>query len=69
MKAFPAGLEQFDDSVGRYTYQGGMDLRDYFAAAALTGLVISQTEVTSEDAARLAYQVADVMMKERQNEI
>jgi hypothetical protein len=40
----------------------GMTLRDYFAAAALTGLL---RESEDNDVAKLAYQFADAMMEAR----
>ena len=55
MKAFP-------NLVG----QLGMDLRDYFAAKAMHGLIsINELDLTHEDYARLAYLLADAMLKER----
>jgi hypothetical protein len=59
--AFPTWIES--DSVAH-----GMTLRDYFAAAALTGLlsdlhrIISHPETFADD----AYQIADAMMKARE---
>ena len=45
----------------------GMDLRDYFAAKALTGL-LTEANCDYEDSAiaELAYSVADAMMKARE---
>lgn len=60
--AFPRGIE-----VG----EGGMRLRDYFAAAALTGVLSNLSEMRSEvvnDQARFArdcYRMADAMIAER----
>lgn len=47
---------------------GGMYLRDYFAAAALTGILSGPPEVVDvdESAAEWAYQWADEMLKERE---
>jgi len=47
----------------------GMDLRDYFAAAALPMAIQEMNEAESydsNDAAIVAYQYADAMMKARQ---
>jgi hypothetical protein len=56
MKAFPK------DSDGRF-----MDLRDYFASAALPSLVktFDGYITTPNEVAKLAYQYADAMMKAR----
>ncbi len=53
--------------------EDGMTLRDYFAAAALTGFFTVSNElhkinggkITKEDLATTAYQVADAMLAER----
>jgi hypothetical protein len=57
MKAFP------------YTGAGsdGMDLRDYFAAKAMQGLLASETYDPVPQIVRNAYEIADAMMKERGN--
>jgi hypothetical protein len=62
MKAFPK------DSDGRF-----MDLRDYFAASALTALSLNQGSIGTEDytfeeVALDAYLIADAMMKAREND-
>ena len=45
---------------------GGMTLRDYFAAAALTGyLAASHTDGEPEEFANVAYIIADAMLKAR----
>jgi hypothetical protein len=44
--------------------QEGMTLRDYFAAAALVGV---ETITNKKDLANYCYQVADEMMKARDN--
>ena len=50
-------------------FQEGMTLRDYFAAAALTGL-LSRTHYDGEldGISRLSYAYADEMLKSRQEE-
>jgi hypothetical protein len=48
--------------------EGGMTLRDYFAAKAMQGLLSSPNcprQVNDEELARQAYEVADAMMKAR----
>ena len=58
MKAFPNPHR---------TDELGMTLRDYFAAKAMYGLIsINELDLTHEDYARLAYLLADAMLKERE---
>lgn len=57
MKAFPNGLV-----YGR-ELEGGMELRDYFAAKAMQRLVDLITH--PKDVARNAYIIADAMMEAR----
>jgi hypothetical protein len=70
MKAFPLkAVNKFDDSEG-------MDLRDYFAAQALTGAQIWDAVLNGRNSvlaangvdtlAEVAYAVADAMMKARE---
>jgi hypothetical protein len=57
--AFP---QQYDD-------QDGMTLRDYFAAKAMQGMFAADTSksaIPESDKARLAYEMADAMLKERE---
>jgi hypothetical protein len=56
MKAFPQGTIN----------SGGMDLRDYFAAEAMHGLLLDINTMEPEQTATFAYLYADAMMKERQ---
>lgn len=44
---------------------GGLTMRDYFAAAALTGL-IAQKNCILYDAVAFAYTTADIMLKARE---
>lgn len=66
MKAFPTA---FDDGIN--AFQHGMDLRDYFAAKAMQGLLAADPsiplDVTDEIGllAKAAYDVADAMLKAR----
>jgi hypothetical protein len=57
MKAFP------QDSDGRF-----MDLRDYFAAQAMQGLLstVKDEEWMYDDVAAIAYDMADTMMEVRE---
>jgi hypothetical protein len=60
MKAF-AGKTQY--------YQEGMDLRDYFAAKAMQGIVANSAFESIEgmlNSTQVAYMIADAMMEARQ---
>ena len=54
MKAFPNNRSE------------GMDLRDYFAAKAIQGLLASEVNAPINTFAKKAYEVADAMMKARE---
>lgn len=55
-----------DERVGVYVGDRGMTLRDFFAAAALTGIVASGKYGTDTDlSAETAYKQADSMLKKR----
>lgn len=66
--AFP--MPHFTDR-GENTHwgEGGMTLRDYFAAAALQGILMNYTTekfgANEETVARYAYRYADAMLAER----
>lgn len=62
--AFPkAGLDAWNQAK---TIHPGMTLRDYFAAKAMQGLMtVVDCEKWEEKTARIAYMVADAMIKER----
>jgi hypothetical protein len=71
MKAFPTPTFSINDEarVTAVGGEGGMDLRDYFAAAALPMAIKEMNEAESfnlNDAATMAYHYADAMMKARQ---
>jgi hypothetical protein len=67
MKAFPNGLITNKDGliVGG---QQGMELRDWFAGLAMQGMLSENSGVryTTEELVYFSYEVADVMMKERE---
>lgn len=65
-QAFPAPAGHYN-SEGDWVPTEGMTLRDYFAAAALTG-IISQAlpEQTTDDQAAWAYAIADALLKARE---
>lgn len=63
----PAFPFTFDDAADRCTVvTPGMTLRDYFAAAALQGLITSMQDGTPVFTARLAYDYADAMITQRE---
>jgi hypothetical protein len=79
MKAFPLSVmyyeQKYPDSP-RYTtnWHEGMDLRDYFAAAALQGMIPDAFQEAPKDYpqknlagfwSEMAYEIADAMMKAR----
>lgn len=70
--AFPVMTEssQESDFDTKHYWRGGLSLRDYFAAAALTGLCSrSSNDATfryTENRAHVAYQYADAMLAERE---
>ena len=68
MKAFPTPTFSISDEA-RVTSIGGhdgMDLRDYFAAKALQGLVADGVgSLMDEELADWSYKLADAMMKAR----
>jgi len=71
MKAFPTHTISVNNEA-RITAvggEGGMELRDYFAAQALQALIIREGKEGSgviNEITTTAYQYADDMMKERQ---
>lgn len=44
----------------------GMTLRDYFAAKALAGMLAASENMSNNELARYAYDVADAMLKARE---
>jgi len=65
MKAFPISAQSLEKHNGRDL--SGMDLRDYFAAKALNGLINYSPEPEEHKLiAELCYQLADAMMKARE---
>ena len=65
--AFPRTVT-INDGIDGFTERknNGMTLRDYFAAAALQGLLASQSEGLFTEFATHAYQLADAMLKARE---
>jgi len=65
MKAYPTTYNNYDESIP--TDCSGMDLRDYFAAKAMQGIVDSSIEsgLETTQIADSAYRIADAMMEAR----
>ena len=68
MKAFPWSIDNGESVRG----EKGMDLRDYFAAKAMQGLIAHKdveygkySEAYDESRTERAYKIADAMMKAR----
>jgi hypothetical protein len=62
MKAFPLSSHEYPDAQG-------MDLRDYFAAKTIQGMFAADGEdsvIQNHKKAKIAYQMADLMMIERE---
>ena len=73
MKAFPFSVMTYEPNhpdSPRYTttWHEGMDLRDYFAAKAMTGgMWVATTEGNTYDRdAKECYKIADAMIKARE---
>ena len=73
MKAFPEIKYVAPQGMGSHVMaiEGGMDLRDYFAAAALQGLIAgcyagNNSGFTVDGNVFAAYEYADAMMKARE---
>ena len=64
MKAFPWSIDNGVSVKG----ENGMDLRDYFAAQAVTALIQGGIHPSVWELSRDAYKIADAMMEIRKNE-
>jgi hypothetical protein len=62
--AFPA--QEVNLSYASYSASQGMSLRDWFAGQAIRARWGSGAPMTPEDAASMAYQIADAMLEARQ---
>lgn len=51
--------------VSEFGLEGGIDMRDYFAAKAMQSLLIADGTTRFEQRAKEAYAVADAMLAER----
>jgi hypothetical protein len=59
-QAFPVTTVHYDNNLN------GMTLRDYFAAAALTGIISAGAGTTIDRDVRVSYKYADEMLKQRE---
>ena len=72
MKAYPSGQLSTEITPFIEPYNDGMDLRDYFAAKVIQGIVSNPTLIDSFQTGAItsisgvAYIVADAMMKARE---
>ena len=67
--AFPQHTLEPNPNGGepRIIWQEGMTLRDYFAAKAMQGILANHTyRLTSEEIVTEAYEIADAMLKARE---
>jgi hypothetical protein len=65
-KSVPAFPQHgFDTIAERFTSQGGMTLRDYFAAKAMHAL-ITRIAMSGVEVTERAYFIADAMLKARE---
>ena len=66
--AFPHTVEYKGADCGGIVPHGGMTLRDYFAAKAMTGILAgwSTGAPPSEETSKAAYAYADAMMRVRE---
>ena len=63
--AFPVAPYAGDTLQGPVRSNSGMGIRDYFAAAAMSSLILDEIPTK---AAQLAYEAADAMMVEREQQ-
>jgi len=71
MKAFPIVIDRETQIANNTNYgiqEEGMDLRDYFAAKAMQGIVESSIDdgLETMQIAEFAYRIAEAMMKVRE---
>ena len=60
--AFPIVIDMGDG----VKYQNGMTLRDYFAAKAMSGMMVDVEQPVCDYIAKHSYAMADAMMKARE---
>lgn len=70
MKAFPRNIQFYNGTVRGDWIDDGMELRDYFAAKAMQGMLTNQplrvdVMLNGASLATSSYQIADAMINER----
>lgn len=69
---FPSEKTEYTDiggmDISSKVYMKGMSLRDYFAAKAMHAFLVGDGTTAFETRSREAYEMADEMLKQRQNE-
>lgn len=63
--AFPHNTVVVDKEGGVIEHHRGMELRDYFAAKAMQGLLACEVNASVDSFAKQSYTVADAMLKAR----
>jgi len=66
MKAYP--FIHKNPTSGLTVSDEGMDLRDYFACQAMQGMLVGNQYFDDQVMAQAAYQLADAMLKQRENQ-
>ena len=68
--AFPLPKQVFGENIHLEYADKGITMRDYFAAAALQGLIFHNSfgEVSDENIAKGSYQYADAMIEARKGD-
>lgn len=66
MKAFP--FSHKNPTSGLTVAELGMELRDYFACQAMQGMLVGNQYFDDQVMAQAAYQLADAMIKQRENQ-
>lgn len=61
-------IKAFPNSSPFNSKEDGMDLRDYFAAMAMQGLIVEGKCDTLKLVCEISWGIADRMMKEREND-
>lgn len=64
--AFPNRIDCVEDGEMIPMDQSGMSLKDYFAAAAMQGMLASDNESSEAKIASAAYYMAEAMLAERE---
>lgn len=64
--AFPHNTVVVDKEGGIVQHHKGMDLRDYFAAKAMQGMMVDTEIPNCTHIAKESYRMADAMMKARE---